>query len=318
MLTPVEIPHSVIGNIDTLLFSGGGVKAVAYCGALKGLESLGMTLSKMKRLGGCSAGGLSATFVALGYTPEESFRCLTRENLAGLFQPRVMDLIVNHYGLNGRTQLREFIRASIKEKTGNPDYTFKEMHDELGKDLSLFTCAVNARTLVELNYENSPDLAIAKALEMSMAMPVVFDPVEYEEDYYVDGGVMCNFPAEAYEKYKDTTLGIKLSADTAKPGKKSFPQYMMGVIQCALKHDDDADAVFIKYRYEINCGDLGFLQHVELADLRRLWVAGYLCTQKAFDSVSTNWFEPPVILTDTAEIACQTEAEPGKNEGKKE
>lgn len=59
-----------------LVFEGGGVKGIAYCGALGVLDERGI-LSWIRRVGGASAGAINATILALGYTVDEKFgRCL--------------------------------------------------------------------------------------------------------------------------------------------------------------------------------------------------------------------------------------------------
>ena len=53
-----------------LVFEGGGVKGVAYIGALKVLEEKGI-LGQIQRIGETSAGAINAVLLALGYTGEE-------------------------------------------------------------------------------------------------------------------------------------------------------------------------------------------------------------------------------------------------------
>ena len=61
-----------------LVFEGGGVKGIAYCGALGILDKRDI-LSKIHRVGGDSAGAINASLLALEYTVGE-----VRDILAGL------------------------------------------------------------------------------------------------------------------------------------------------------------------------------------------------------------------------------------------
>ena len=54
-------------KFKNLVFEGGGVKGIAYVGALKVLEQENI-LSKIKRVAGTSAGAFVAVLVGLGYT----------------------------------------------------------------------------------------------------------------------------------------------------------------------------------------------------------------------------------------------------------
>ncbi len=53
-----------------LVFEGGGVKGLAYAGALEVLESEHV-LEDIVRVGGSSAGGITAGMLAVGMTPQE-------------------------------------------------------------------------------------------------------------------------------------------------------------------------------------------------------------------------------------------------------
>jgi len=45
-----------------------------------------------------------------------------------------------------------------------------------------------------LNHKTDPDLLLYKAITMSSAFPFVFKPIEYNGEYYIDGGLCNNFP----------------------------------------------------------------------------------------------------------------------------
>lgn len=57
-------------NFKNLVFEGGGVKGIAYGGALKVLQEMGI-LGNIERVGGTSAGALNATLLALGYSVQD-------------------------------------------------------------------------------------------------------------------------------------------------------------------------------------------------------------------------------------------------------
>ena len=57
-------------HFRNLVFEGGGVKGIAYVGAMKVLEEKNI-LPKIQRVGGTSAGAINAALVALGFTNAE-------------------------------------------------------------------------------------------------------------------------------------------------------------------------------------------------------------------------------------------------------
>lgn len=58
-----------------LVFEGGGVKGIAYVGAMKVLEKEGI-LKNIKRVGGTSAGSINAVLLAAGFSNQEILKIM--------------------------------------------------------------------------------------------------------------------------------------------------------------------------------------------------------------------------------------------------
>jgi NTE family protein len=54
-------------HFRNLVFEGGGVKGIAYVGALRQLEARGI-MEEIRRVGGTSAGAINAVMLSLGYS----------------------------------------------------------------------------------------------------------------------------------------------------------------------------------------------------------------------------------------------------------
>ncbi len=57
-------------NIKNLIFESGGVKGVAYIGAIKALQEKNI-LQQVEKVAGTSAGAITACLLALKFSPEE-------------------------------------------------------------------------------------------------------------------------------------------------------------------------------------------------------------------------------------------------------
>ena len=66
-------------HFKNLVFEGGGVKGIAYIGAMQVLEDEGV-LPAVERVGGTSAGAINATLFALGFSIAEQRTILNRLN----------------------------------------------------------------------------------------------------------------------------------------------------------------------------------------------------------------------------------------------
>ena len=62
-------------SFKNLVFEGGGVKGIAYVGALQELKNRGI-LQKIKRVGGTSAGAINAVLLSIGCSLEETQQIL--------------------------------------------------------------------------------------------------------------------------------------------------------------------------------------------------------------------------------------------------
>ncbi len=188
-------------QIENLIFSGGGVKGIGYGSALAVLDSLGV-LNNIKGLAGTSIGAFVASLLSVGYSGAEIRESMlneyTYEKMIGEMSPVRMLLSTSAYGMNDGNQILKTIREKIEAKTGSKKFTFSQLYERFGKVLKIFVTNLNLGTCQELNYETEPDMEIALAVRASISMPIIFDPVLYKGDFLVDGGMLNNFPKNAF------------------------------------------------------------------------------------------------------------------------
>ncbi|MEJ2225622.1 MAG: patatin-like phospholipase family protein [Syntrophobacterales bacterium] len=114
-----------------LIFEGGGVKTIAYMGAMTVLEQRGI-LPNIIRVGGASAGAINALIFALGYDLTEQRQILTstdfkkfRDHSFGL----ILDIrrLAKDFGWYKGDFFSNWIGTLIKEKLGRCDATFEDL-----------------------------------------------------------------------------------------------------------------------------------------------------------------------------------------------
>ncbi|HEX8089986.1 MAG TPA: patatin-like phospholipase family protein, partial [Blastocatellia bacterium] len=145
-----------------LVFEGGGVKGVAFGGALEVLSKRGI-FSQVVRVGGTSAGAITAAMVALGYDADY----IKQEMLAldfnqfkdGNFLSDVTRLFKKYGWYKGDTFL-EFMEGQIATRTGNPDTTFDDLHNAISsengfRDLYVVGTDLTTRQYQVFSYEST-------------------------------------------------------------------------------------------------------------------------------------------------------------------
>src|SRR5688572_31966980 len=116
-----------------LVMEGGGVRGIAYGGALTELQKQGV-LSEIKRVGGTSAGSIQAMLLALAYTPEEITQITYQTNINHFADGRFIFIggfsrMVNQFGWYRGEKFSKWLGKRIEQKTGNANLTFFQLHE---------------------------------------------------------------------------------------------------------------------------------------------------------------------------------------------
>jgi NTE family protein len=210
---------SMAGQIDSLVFSGGGAKGLAYAGVVDELGKRGI-LTDIKRVAGASAGAIIAMVFGLGYNPGEIIKiiestdfgkfldCKGGVDLNSVLQnPLKHPIGVAYLGerliatgaLCDGLVAREFLAKLIEDKHLSRNINFKELYGLTGIELNIVCCDVSRKQTIIHNHKNSSKLQVLDAVHTSMSIPLIFKPVDLYHDGTtgVDGGTTDNYPLDA-------------------------------------------------------------------------------------------------------------------------
>ena len=191
-----------------LVFEGGGVKGIAYVGALSVLEEKGI-LQQIERVGGTSAGAINAVLLGLGYTREEMERILSGLDFRNFLDDswgiaRDTDRLLTTFGWYRGDFFHQWIGKLIKDKAGTADATFRDLRDHGGfADMYFIGTNLSTGFGEVFSFEHTPRVRVADAVRISMSIPLFFASVENPRgDRYVDGGVLDNYPVKLFDREK--------------------------------------------------------------------------------------------------------------------
>ncbi|HVN58744.1 MAG TPA: patatin-like phospholipase family protein [Bacteroidales bacterium] len=200
-------------NFRNLVFEGGGVKGIAYGGALDVLNEMGI-LNKIERVGGTSAGAINAALLATGHSTTEISEIISNTDFSafadgGSIFTKIPRLL-KRYGINKGDVFSRFIRDKIGEKTQNPDLTFNQLSKRVEegepglRNLYIITTDLTRQKPVIFSHEGSEnsDTPIWLAVRMSMGIPIYFQSVFYKNSVLVDGGVSYNYAVNIFDNKK--------------------------------------------------------------------------------------------------------------------
>jgi NTE family protein len=229
-----------------LVLEGGGVKGSALVGGLKKLEEEGVQITGYA---GVSAGSIVAALHAVGYPADELRAIMTKKSFLDFldgfrsnfdlramlyefpkvslknplkvlallrfsFKHKVFALarkIYNEKGLYDGKAFYEWIKKLIEArgpKDPNGRVTFGKMK-LAGKDIRILAANLARRKYERFDATTYADMELADAVRASMAIPLFFKPFPYSHNYFVDGGIVSNFPAWLFAK-ESQEMGIPI------------------------------------------------------------------------------------------------------------
>jgi NTE family protein len=210
--------------IKNLVFEGAGVRGIAYCGAVQEMESKKM-MDSIERVGGTSSGAIIALTISLGYSGKEIENIISKTNFkkfndGGFFFIGGIYRLNKYFGWYKGKKFGRWLEKMIKEKTGNENITFEELHQKGFKDLYITGTSLNKQKAVVFSYESYPKMKVKDAVRISVSIPLYFEPVYIDSlgktfdhprqnqgfDMMVDGGVLENFPIHIFDKQQPRSV----------------------------------------------------------------------------------------------------------------
>ena len=207
-----------------LVLSGGGARAAAHIGILKVLEKEGIAVDC---IAGTSLGALIGGLYSIGYSASEIEKFLTSQDWNNIFsdapQRRLTPLIERRdtryqgqiafrgwnpelpSGLWGGQSLVEALDVLTTPQMLRAQYDFDKL-------------PIQFRAVATNLIDGKPYIfkqgSLTQALRASMAVPLIFTPVEYEGMLLADGGLVNNLPTDIAQ---GMGADIIIAADATSP-----------------------------------------------------------------------------------------------------
>jgi NTE family protein len=177
----------------------------------------------------------------------------------------------------------------MKNKNFNSTTTFKELF--LRTDINLITTAtcINTKEINYYSYKTHPNMQILTAVRMSSCFPIYFIPINYENNIYVDGGCLDNYPINLFKDNLHETIGVFLKDIYVEKNLiNNTEEFLLNLIQCLSKGmSNNSINGYEKYSIIVK------LEKIKMFDLEidnvtkeKIYNAGYICATEYFNSNS--------------------------------
>jgi len=181
----------------SLVFGGGGIRVIAFVGALKHLQDEGY-LNDTESYYGVSAGALVGFLLAIGYSIDELADLLGSFDFMK-FQKPTAEMLLNiteTLGADNGEEMVKCIQEFMIKRGYDANIKFAEFTKLTGKSLYIYATNLNTVKLVEFSKIATPNARLVDALRASMSVPGWLTPVRTVGGILVDGGLQNNYPME--------------------------------------------------------------------------------------------------------------------------
>jgi predicted acylesterase/phospholipase RssA len=251
-------------KLKHLVLSGGGPSGLLTYGVASHLAKQGFwQLADIRSMYGCSIGAYLCVLFSLGYAWDWLDDYLIKrpwEKLVAGYTTHLIDiyekkcLVTEHF-------FTEAIAPLLRAKDLSETITLKELYAYNQIEIHLYATNINAAQLekIDLSHKTHPDLTVIKALRMTMAFPVIFEPVCDDSGCYIDGGLLNNFPlndcVEQQQCNPEDILAFRniwKNANQAITATSSIFDFLLVLLK-QMQNNIDTAATQKDTKYTVNC-----------------------------------------------------------------
>lgn len=204
-----------------VVLSGGGVRGFAHLGLLKYLDELGV---KIHALSGVSAGAIVGALYASGMSPEDILAAMKKNKYFSF-----SDFSIRKEGLFSMQPLLKALQKLI------PEDSFEKLK------IKLFITATDFTNNTSVIFSKGK---LFNAVIASASVPVLFEPLKMDNKFFVDGGLLNNFPVEPLVEECDFIIGSHVNKIT-KSGTNTAALSKMRILETCF-HMAIAETVYPK------------------------------------------------------------------------
>ena len=104
-------------------------------------------------------------------------------------------------GLYSNNDLVKYLKRYIYLRYQKDDLNLEELYKIVPIKISYKVYNLSKYKVEYINYLNNPKFSLLNLLKATTCIPLIFKPVYYNKQYYIDGGIYCSTPIE-YPKSK--------------------------------------------------------------------------------------------------------------------
>ena len=240
-----------------IVLSGGGARGISHIGVLKALEEFGITANC---LAGTSAGSIVGSLYAYGYKPDKILEIVLATSLFKSMRPAWT--LTGLLTLDG---LRDVLLKYI------PENSFESLR------VPMTIAATDIRKGKGVYFTKGE---LIPAILSSCCVPAVFNPIQFQECTFVDGGIVDNLPAASIRSQCDFLIGSHCNHISEDVDVKNFRTVIERSLLIAINGNTTVSKSLCDVLIEPP--DVGKVSGFDLSKAKDLFEIGYQFTKTHF------------------------------------
>lgn len=199
----------------SIILKGGGVKGLAFAGALLELENY----FSFDAFAGTSAGAIAAVLLGAGYKPSELLKEMSDKNFNDFrdasFPKKLVNILIKKAFYPG-DEIEKWISKLLKDKIKNKVNEI-QLCDLISRTI-VYASRIKDGTIVFDSHGERKETHAAYAARCSMSIPYFFFPKQVDGVRVYDGGLRNNFPLKRFmeDNKQKPFIGLYLKSGTEK------------------------------------------------------------------------------------------------------
>lgn len=220
---------------NNLIISGTHISIITYIGALYILEQNDI-LYKFKNYYSTSFSSILILVLILGYNINEILEIYNNIEWIDILSIDNYDILnfINNFGLYNGDVINNMVKKFITDKNMSENITLKELYEITGKSLNIVVLNLSKMEEELINYKIEPELEVYKLIQMSISIPLIFSPVKYNNNIYISGVLINNFPI-CYCDMNDS-FGITYN-NIQCIGVNNIVELIMSIVYCVINRN---------------------------------------------------------------------------------
>ena len=185
--------------MEHIVISSAGPNGLIQLGMLAALmESAYFSIDTIQSISGTSAGSILAVLLCLKVPIQDTVDYFIKRPLHKWFKTDITQFMQTN-GL-ATCSIADLVTPLFHLQDIPLTITMKELYEKSSIHLHIYSTSMTTLNSVDIDHLTFPELPVIQAISMSCAIPFLFPPIHYQEDYFIDGGLFMHCPLPPNEK----------------------------------------------------------------------------------------------------------------------